>query len=102
MQLGTLEEINAVFKEDYRSRRLMLIERAKVTLQAMLWSTEWLEQQGTLPQAMQAAQEGEQGLVVDPLTKLEEVFQVRLGDSPLSLPLPCPWATAIGSESITQ
>ena len=87
VQLNVLHEINEVFREDYKSRRLMLIERAKVTLQAMLWSTEWLEQQGTLQQAKQAAKEGEQALVADPFVKLEEVFQARLGESLWSVPL---------------
>lgn len=78
-QLSLLGEVNDVFREDYKTMRLMLIERAKVTLQAMLWSTDWLEQQGTLQKAKQAAEKGEQNLDENPSVSLEEVFQARLG-----------------------
>ena len=56
----------------------MLIERAKVTLQAMLWST-WLEQQGTLEEAKLAAANGQANLSPAPQVSFEDVFGASLG-----------------------
>lgn len=58
---------------------MMLIERVKVTLQAMLWSKDWLEKQGTLKQAEKDAEEGQSNLDINPGVEFEDVFIAKLG-----------------------
>lgn len=74
-----VEQIFEALRKEYAVRRKMLIERAKVTLQSMLWSKEYLEVKGTLEQAQQAAQSGQDELLEDPELQLSQVFNARIG-----------------------
>ena len=74
-----VEQIFEALRKEYTVRRKMLIERAKVTLQSMLWSKEYLEAKGTLEEAQQAAQSGQENLLEDPELQLNEVFNARIG-----------------------
>ena len=79
-----VEQIYDALKKEYAVRRKMLIERAKVTLQSMLWSKEYLEAKGTLQEAQQVAQSGQDQLLEDPELQLSEVFNARIGRIPFS------------------
>ena len=79
MQKELLDQIFGALWKEYAVRRKMLIERAKVTLQSMLWSKEHLEMKGTFEEAQQAAQSGQDKLLEDPEMQLSDVFSARIG-----------------------
>ena len=74
-----MEQIFEALRKEYAVRRKMLIERAKVTLQSMLWSKEYLEAKGTLEEAQQAAHNGQESLLEAPELQLSDVFNARIG-----------------------
>ena len=82
LQRQMLEQMFATLHKEYAVRRKMLIERAKVTLQSMLWSKEYLEAKGTLEEARQAARSGQEKLVEAPELQLSDVFKARIGTLP--------------------
>ena len=81
LQRQLVEQVFEALWKEYAVRRKMLTERAKVTLQSMLWSKEYLEVKGTLEEAQQAAQNGQDRLLEDPELQLAQVFNARVGGS---------------------
>jgi len=58
VQIEVLGQVFTEMQKEYGVRRQMLIERAKVTLQSMLWSEDFLTSRGTTEQAAAAAENG--------------------------------------------
>ena len=79
-QRQQVEQVFGAMQQEYRVRRKMLIERAKVTLQSMLWSKEWLQAQGTTEQAATAAQRGQEAMREEPAVQLTDLFEARIGE----------------------
>ena len=80
MQRQQVEQVFGAMQQEYCVRRKMLIERAKVTLQSMLWSTEWLQAQGTAEQAATAAQRGQDAMHEEPAVQLNDLYNARIGE----------------------
>ena len=78
MQMEILQRVHSAFHQEYAARRKMLIERAKVTLQAMLLSKTWLDEQGTFEEARKTAQQGENVLQMEPSVKFQDIFTATL------------------------
>lgn len=79
-----VDQVFEALRKEYHIRRKMLVERAKVTLQSMLWSKEYLETKGTLERAQTAAQKGQEELLEDPELQLQDIFNARIGGSRLT------------------
>ena len=79
VQLEMLRHIFAEMQKEYGVRRQMLIERAKVTLESMLWSKELLDSRGTTEQAAAAAEHGKVP-PQSPTTGIDEVQGQVEGD----------------------
>lgn len=74
-----MEQIFEAMRQEYCVRRRMIIERAKVTLQSMLWAKEYLESNGTADAAAAAAYDGQSRLHEDPAVQLSDVYGATLG-----------------------
>lgn len=64
-ELSTLTEVHAALTEEYALRRAVLVERAKVTLQAFEWSPR-LAEKGTAAEATQVAAAARKTLAAEP------------------------------------
>ncbi|GFR51040.1 hypothetical protein Agub_g13368, partial [Astrephomene gubernaculifera] len=78
-QLATLAEINGALREEYGLRRAVMIERAKVTLQAFEWSPR-LAEKGTAKEATAVAAAARKAMSAQPQVSLEEVWSLRPAD----------------------
>lgn len=66
-------------QQEFLVRRKLLIERAKVTLQSMLWAKETLSSRGTTEKAAAAAASGEARLREAPRVDLRDLYNARIG-----------------------
>lgn len=86
IQRELLEHVFLALRREYTVRRKMLIERAKVTLQSMLWSEDHLESKGTLEEARGVAQAGQDSLLEQPEVELQDVFKACIGRITMAQP----------------
>ncbi|GIL78312.1 hypothetical protein Vretifemale_7756, partial [Volvox reticuliferus] len=93
-QLAVLGDINAAFREEYELRRAVLVERAKVTLQAFEWSGRLVEK-GTSEEASGVAAAARRAMAVQPQVSLDDVWSLRPADAVAltSVPTSTPIAT---------
>eukprot|EP00798_Chlamydomonas_sp_ICE-L_P016051 gene16051-22188_t len=72
-QMSLLKEVNSALAADYKTRRRMIIERAKMTLKSFTWS-ERLEKDGTRKEVETLVEVMCANMNIDPQMKVEEAF----------------------------
>ena len=79
VQMSELKDIDCALRQEYTVRRRMLIERAKVTLQSLMWAEKVQSSDDLKRPAQAAAQQGEALMHNEPAVTLDDVFNAKQG-----------------------